>query len=89
MQGRHRIYCTGQLLFNHFVMFQDRFPDKADLLRNMMGLLGNVAEVPSLRHKLMTKEFVEEFAFLLDSCSDGKTEYVKYLCFYGSILVQV
>ena len=36
-----------------------------------MGLLGNVAEVPSLRHKLMTKEFVEEFAFLLDSCSDG------------------
>ena len=54
-----------------------------------MGLLGNVAEVPSLRHKLMTKEFVEEFAFLLDSCSDGKTEYVKYLCFYDSILVQV
>ena len=37
-----------------------------------MGLLGNVAEVPSLRHMLMTKEFVEEFAFLLDSCSDGK-----------------
>ena len=37
----------------------------------MMGLLGNVAEVPTLRHKLMTKEFVEEFAFLLDSCKDG------------------
>ena len=37
----------------------------------MMGLLGNVAEVPFLRHKLMTKEFVEEFAFLLDSLSDG------------------
>eukprot|EP00092_Neocalanus_flemingeri_P043109 GFUD01047412.1.p1 GENE.GFUD01047412.1~~GFUD01047412.1.p1 ORF type:complete len:807 (+),score=257.80 GFUD01047412.1:121-2541(+) len=54
-----------------FLKCKDRFPDKADLLRNMMGLLGNVAEVPSLRHKLMTKEFVEEFAFLLDSCSDG------------------
>jgi hypothetical protein len=37
----------------------------------MMGLLGNVAEVPALRHKLMTKEFVDEFSFLLDSNSDG------------------
>ena len=36
-----------------------------------MGLLGNVAEVPQLRSKLMTKEFVEEFANLLDSCKDG------------------
>jgi len=53
-----------------FLKCKNRFPEKADLLRNMMGLLGNVAEVPSLRHKLMTKEFVEEFAFLLDSCSD-------------------
>ena len=93
---------------------KERFPEKADLLRNMMGLLGNVAEVliisiitiitnyrhrhhpfhhhqqayhhqrdhqqqqdipllqvPELRHKLMTREFVEEFAFLLDSYSDG------------------
>ena len=54
-----------------------------------MGSLGNVADVPSLRHKLMTKEFVEEFAFLLDSCSDGRAECVRYLCFYGYILVQV
>ena len=36
-----------------------------------MGLLGNVAEVTALRPKLMTKEFVEEFNFLLDSCRDG------------------
>jgi Zyg-11 family protein len=54
-----------------FLKCKDRFPEKADLLRNMMGLLGNVAEVPELRHKLMTREFVEEFAFLLDSHSDG------------------
>ena len=53
-----------------------------------MGSLGNVADVPSLRHKLMTKEFVEEFAFLLDSCSDGRAECVRYLCVYGFILVQ-
>ncbi|KAJ9584522.1 hypothetical protein L9F63_021132 [Diploptera punctata] len=47
------------------------FPDKEELLRNMMGLLGNVAEVKSLRHRLMTSQFVSVFAELLDSCSDG------------------
>ena len=36
-----------------------------------MGLLGNVAEVPNLRQKLMTKAFVAEFAQLLDSSLDG------------------
>ena len=54
-----------------FLKCKRRFPERADLLRNMMGLLGNVAEVPALRPKLMTKEFVEEFDFLLDSCRDG------------------
>ena len=38
-----------------FLKCKERFPEKADLLRNMMGLLGNVAEVPDLRHKLMTR----------------------------------
>lgn len=47
------------------------FPDKDDLLRNMMGLLGNVAEVKELRPRLMTPEFITEFANLLDSSSDG------------------
>jgi len=37
----------------------------------MMGLLGNVAEVKWLRPKLMTQEFIEVFARLLDSLSDG------------------
>lgn len=54
-----------------FLQCKDKFPDKLDLLRNMMGLLGNVAEVPSLRPQLMTKEFVSEFSFLLSSSSDG------------------
>jgi len=36
-----------------------------------MGLLGNVAEVKWLRPKLMTQEFIEVFARLLDSLSDG------------------
>ncbi|EAT46505.1 AAEL002358-PA [Aedes aegypti] len=47
------------------------FPEKDDLLRNMMGLLGNVAEVKDLRPRLMTPEFITEFADLLDSSSDG------------------
>ncbi len=37
----------------------------------MMGLLGNVAEVPELRPQLMTPNFVAEFKMLLESTSDG------------------
>lgn len=47
------------------------FPEKEELLRNMMGLLGNVAEVKKLRPRLMTKHFVTVFTTLLDSNSDG------------------
>lgn len=36
-----------------------------------MGLLGNVAEVKWLRPKLMTQKFIEVFAELLSSESDG------------------
>lgn len=36
-----------------------------------MGLLGNVAEVKDLRHRLMTPELLTTFADLLDSNSDG------------------
>ena len=37
----------------------------------MIGLLGNIAEVPQLRPKLMTGEFVEEVVSLLDSVKDS------------------
>lgn len=47
------------------------FPDREELLRNMMGLLGNVAEVKELRHRLMTQEFIKVFKDLLSSSSDG------------------
>lgn len=40
-------------------------------MRNMMGLLGNVAEVAELRPQLMNKLFLTVFYDLLDSCSDG------------------
>lgn len=47
------------------------FPDQPGLLRNMMGLLGNVAEVEELRPQLMTTQFVSVFSELLYSPSDG------------------
>ncbi|XP_064457407.1 protein zer-1 homolog [Ornithodoros turicata] len=47
------------------------FADKPELLRNMMGLLGNVAEVKELRPRLMKDEYLEVFSHLLDSTSDG------------------
>ena len=42
-----------------------------DLLRNMMGLLGNVAEVKELRCRLMQPNFIKTFKRLLESESDG------------------
>ncbi|XP_053624950.1 protein zer-1 homolog [Plodia interpunctella] len=55
----------------YFLDCLERFPDKEELLRNMMGLLGNVAEVAALRPQLMDKVFLGVFYDLLDSSSDG------------------
>ncbi|XP_053329038.1 protein zer-1 homolog [Spea bombifrons] len=47
------------------------FPEKQELHRNMLGLLGNVAEVRELRPQLMTSQFISVFSNLLDSKADG------------------
>ncbi|MBN3297604.1 ZER1 protein, partial [Amia calva] len=47
------------------------FPDKQELHRNMLGLLGNVAEVKALRPQLLTPQFITVFSDLLDSKADG------------------
>ncbi|XP_054719380.1 protein zer-1 homolog [Uloborus diversus] len=47
------------------------FPEKPELLRNMMGLLGNVAEVKELRTHLMKDEYLTVFSDLLSNDSDG------------------
>lgn len=61
---------------NLFLQCKGKFPNHHDLLRNMMGLLGNVAEVKELRPHLMTSDFVAEFLMLVDSMSDGiETSY--------------
>lgn len=66
-------------LFIHFLLalklywnaFLQCFSDKDELLRNMMGLVGNVAEVKRLRWRLMKTEFISVFTDLLDSHSEG------------------
>ncbi|KAM8933767.1 protein zer-1 homolog [Pelodytes ibericus] len=47
------------------------FPEKQELHRNMLGLLGNVAEVRELRPQLMTAQFISVFSNLLESKADG------------------
>uniref|UniRef100_G3X3J9 Zyg-11 related cell cycle regulator n=1 Tax=Sarcophilus harrisii TaxID=9305 RepID=G3X3J9_SARHA len=47
------------------------FPEKQELHRNMLGLLGNVAEVKELRPQLMTSQFITVFSNLLESKADG------------------
>merc|ERR1719494_1755037 len=54
-----------------FVFCLKRFPESHELYRNMMGLMGNVAEVPELRHRLMNEDFVDLFIDLLDSNAQG------------------
>ncbi|KAM7303846.1 protein zer-1 homolog [Ixodes scapularis] len=54
-----------------FLQCLQAFTDKPELLRNMMGLLGNVAEVKELRPRLMKDDYLQVFSDLLDSTSDG------------------
>ncbi|KAJ8384906.1 hypothetical protein AAFF_G00197140 [Aldrovandia affinis] len=62
--------CNGMQLFLDCLQLQE-FPQKAELLRNMLGLLGNVAEVRALRPQLLTPQFITLFCALLDSTAHG------------------
>ncbi|KAF6200916.1 hypothetical protein GE061_005363, partial [Apolygus lucorum] len=63
-------FLEGQGM-EYFLECLKLFPDKDELMRNMMGLLGNVAEVKQLRPRLMTSTFISVFTDLVDSTSDG------------------
>ncbi|KAI2806675.1 Protein zer-1 [Blomia tropicalis] len=54
-----------------FVSCMDKFSDCPELLRNMMGLLGNVSECAHLRYRLMKQDYISRFIILLASQSDG------------------
>ncbi|KAG7476765.1 hypothetical protein MATL_G00086350 [Megalops atlanticus] len=60
--------CSGMKLFLECLQ---EFPNKQELHRNMLGLLGNVAEVKALRPQLLTPPFITVFSDLLDSKADG------------------
>ncbi|KAF7696629.1 hypothetical protein HF521_005047 [Silurus meridionalis] len=60
--------CSGMKLFLDCLK---EFPDKQELHRNMLGLLGNVAEVKELRPQLLTSQFITVFSNLLGSKADG------------------
>ncbi|PIK62046.1 hypothetical protein BSL78_01057 [Apostichopus japonicus] len=63
-----KIFVSGDGM-ELFLSSLQAFPDKTDLLRNMMGLVGNVAEVPELRRQL--SKHVGVFIKLLQNKSDG------------------
>ncbi|XP_041367990.1 protein zer-1 homolog [Gigantopelta aegis] len=54
-----------------FLKCLKHFEEKPELLRNMMGLMGNIAEVKYLRPRLMVTKYVTVFSNLLNSTSDG------------------
>ncbi|XP_069775183.1 protein zer-1 homolog isoform X2 [Narcine bancroftii] len=60
--------CNGMKLFLECL---NEFQGKQELHRNMLGLLGNVAEVKQLRPYLMTTQFISVFSRLLESNADG------------------
>ncbi|CAF4072192.1 unnamed protein product [Rotaria magnacalcarata] len=64
----------------------DLWSDKRDLVRNMLGLLGNVAEVQLLRHYLVTAQHMEKFRILVKRSQQNDIE-IPYNC--GGILANI
>ncbi|VDM60679.1 unnamed protein product [Angiostrongylus costaricensis] len=60
--------ADGLLLFHKCF---DAFRNERELVRNMMGLIGNIAEVDSLRSQLMNDDYVKIFSALLDLVEDS------------------
>jgi hypothetical protein len=58
--------CDGMRSFMECIQFK-----KSEIIRNMMGLLGNVAEVKSLRNRLCKNELIATFRQLLFQTNDG------------------
>ncbi|KAF1763581.1 hypothetical protein GCK72_011848 [Caenorhabditis remanei] len=64
------VNCELFLNANGLDLFQkcyEAFKSERELVRNMMGLIGNIAEVDSLRSQLMKDDYVNIFCALLTS----------------------
>lgn len=44
-----------------------QFQNETELVRNMMGLIGNIAEVEQLRSELMNDDYINIFWYVLNS----------------------
>ena len=70
--GPHSMFFLEQGGMDMFLRCRTTFPDNSsELLRNMMGLLGNVAEDRECRKLLMEPFILTEFSYLLDSTVHG------------------
>ncbi|XP_025769440.1 protein zer-1 homolog [Puma concolor] len=69
--GKMGFVVTMLKLIQKKLLDKIEFPEKQELHRNMLGLLGNVAEVKELRPQLMTSQFISVFSNLLESKADG------------------
>uniref|UniRef100_A0A8C4PWV0 Zyg-11 related, cell cycle regulator n=1 Tax=Eptatretus burgeri TaxID=7764 RepID=A0A8C4PWV0_EPTBU len=56
---------------DYFLTCLSVFPNKPVLHTNLLGLLGNVAEVHDLRPHLLTTQYISIFSKLLESTTDG------------------
>lgn len=68
------VNCERFLLCDGFEAFEDcmdQFSENKEVLRNIMGLLGNVAECQELRVKFMQARYIRRFESLLTSSIDG------------------
>ena len=43
-----------------------QFPNETELVRNMMGLIGNIAEDETLRGQLMHDEYIKIFSYVFE-----------------------
>ena len=50
------VACGG---INLFLRRKERFLENSELVRNMVGMLGNLAETQTMRSFLMTKEILQ------------------------------
>lgn len=68
------VNCQRFLAANGLEAFKncmDAFSNNKEVLRNIMGLLGNVAECKELRSQFMKEDTINRFYFLLSSNIDG------------------
>ena len=60
--------CKGLTMFESCM---DKFNSNKEVLKNIMGLLGNVAECKALRTRFMDERYIVRFESLLSSSIDG------------------